>query len=89
MRNQNLHLRSFKETDTTKEILRQLKYDSQQMESLLLSIDKTEIKKQKFIGKPYEKTCVDAIKIWNKEFSECLITFQLYSKKLNSILKLH
>lgn len=70
----------------TEEILRQIKYDTQRMESIIIAIDNAEKGKIQFKGKPKFDTLVSAIKLWNEEFKECSYSFKNYSDKLNKII---
>ena len=68
-----------------KEIIAQIKFDSQQIESKLKSIEKTEKDMIKWIGKPIYKGCEEAILKWDHEIIEhkrMLIEY-LYKLKLN------
>ena len=68
-----------------KEIIAQIKFDSQQIESKLKSIEKTEKDMIKWIGKPIYKGCEESILKWGHEIIEhkrMLIEY-LYKLKLN------
>ena len=64
------------------EIISQLKYDVQQIESKLKSIRNTRVKMEQWKGKPIYKGCEESIAKWQQEIEEHKHTFFNYSNKL-------
>ena len=60
-----------------KEIVRQIKYDAQQIESLINSINKYESELDNYKGKPAYDTRLVAIKLWE-------IDLEVHEKSLHS-----
>jgi len=67
------------------EIISQLKYDIQQIESKLNSISSTRVKMEQWKGKPIYQGCEESIETWLKEIEEHKQMFFDYSDKLKNI----
>jgi hypothetical protein len=63
------------------EIVRQLKYDSSNIESKINSIKNTREKMKQWVGKPIYKGAEYSIEKWNREIIEHKKTLDLYLKK--------
>mgnify|MGYP000698008812 FL=1 len=67
------------------EIISQLKYDVQQIESKLKSIRNTRVKMEQWKGKPIYNRCEESIAKWQQEIEEHKQMFFDYSDKLKNI----
>ena len=67
------------------EIISQLKYDIQQIESKMKSINNTSIKMEQWKGKPIYKGCEESIEKWKQEIEEHKHLLFYYSNKLKNI----
>ena len=65
------------------EIIAQLKYDTQNIESKINSIKSTREKMKQWVGKPIYKGCEDSILRWNTEILEHKQMIDEYYKKLS------
>jgi len=70
-----------------KEIISQLKYDTQNIEYKIRCIQKTREKMKQWIGKPIYKGCEDSILRWNTEILEHKQMIDKYYKKLSLLIK--
>lgn len=70
-----------------KEIIAQLKYDVQNIESKINSIKNTREKMKQWVGKPIYKDCEDSILKWNEEILEHKKTIDEYYRKLSLLNK--
>lgn len=68
-----------------KEIVRQIKYDAQQIESLINSINKYESELNKFKGTPAYGTRVAAIKLWKIDLEVHEKSLHIYYDKFNKL----
>ena len=64
------------------EIIRQLKYDVQNIESKIKSIKDTREKMKQWVGKPIYEGCKDSILKWNAEILDHKKMIDEYYKKL-------
>tara|TARA_R110002049_G_scaffold21917_1_gene79418 strand:- start:220 stop:429 length:210 start_codon:yes stop_codon:yes gene_type:complete len=64
------------------DIIMQLKYDAQNIESKLKSIKDTKVKMKQWVGKPIYAGCEDSIKRWESEIEEHKKMIFEYSEKL-------
>ena len=68
-----------------KEIVRQIKYDAQQIESLINSIDKHESELHNYKGKPAYDTRVSAIKLWKVDLEVHEKSLHIHYDKFNNL----
>ena len=66
------------------EIIAQLKYDAQNIESKINSINNTKEKMKQWVGKPIYKGCEESILRWEKEIKEHLEMIDIFYKKLKN-----
>jgi hypothetical protein len=71
-------------TSDLKEILRQLKYDGQQLDHYAIAIENATNKKDHFKGKPIYNGYCESIERWTKLYLEHKKTFLQYSIKLKN-----
>ena len=68
------------------EIISQIKYDAQNIESKIKSISNTRTKMKQWVGKPIYKGCEEAILNWDKEILNHLKMIDQYYKKLKKTI---
>jgi len=68
-----------------KEVIAQLKYDIQNIESKMNAIENTKVKMKQWIGKPIYKGCEESIETWEKEILEHKEMIDIYYLKLKTL----